>query len=57
MTSSDIDLERERIDCVFGFGGGELHLPNNRYPDDWDGPEGSPSSTMAPPTMRPTCVA
>jgi hypothetical protein len=31
------DLERERIACVFGLGGGELHVADARFPDDWDG--------------------
>lgn len=25
MSTEDLDLERERIACVFGLGGGELH--------------------------------
>lgn len=35
-------VERERIACVFGLGGGELHEADDRFPDPegWDGPEG-----------------
>lgn len=33
-----LDIERERIACVFGLGGGELHIPDERFPDEWDGP-------------------
>lgn len=33
----DGDLERERIACVFGLGGGELHQADDRWPDEWDG--------------------
>ena len=42
MASQDIDLERERVACVFGLGGGELHVADERFPDSegWDGPSG-----------------
>ncbi len=42
MGTSEHDLERERIACVFGLGGGELHETDDRFPDSegWDGPEG-----------------
>ena len=33
----DIDIERERIKCVFGLGGGELFQPNDDFLDEWDG--------------------
>lgn len=33
----DICLDRERIECGFGLGGGELHQADERWPDDWDG--------------------
>ena len=36
----DIDLDRERVACVFGLGGGELHEPHADFPDEWDGPDG-----------------
>jgi hypothetical protein len=32
----DINLDRERIACVFGLGGGELHEPHPDFPDEWD---------------------
>ena len=32
-----IDLERERVACIFLLGGGELHVPDERFPDEWDG--------------------
>ena len=37
MASKDIDLERERVACAFGLGGGELHVADERFPDEWDG--------------------
>lgn len=37
MTDTTIDLERERIACVFGLGGGELHEAHAEFPDEWDG--------------------
>ncbi len=37
---TDIDLERERIACVFALGGGELHVAHPDFPDEWDGPDG-----------------
>ena len=37
---TDIDLDRERIACVFGLGGGELHVPHPEFRDEWDGPKG-----------------
>lgn len=37
MASQDIDQERARVECVFSLGGGELHVPDARFPDDWDG--------------------
>lgn len=40
MGTPEHDLERERIACVFGLGGGELHEADDRFPDEWDGPEG-----------------
>lgn len=40
MMAIEIDIERERIQCVFGLGGGELHEPHADFPDEWDGPEG-----------------
>ena len=42
MASQDIDLERERVACVFGLGGGEMHVADDRFPDSegWDGPSG-----------------
>lgn len=36
----DIDLDKERVACVFGLGGGELHEADERFPDEWDGPDG-----------------
>ena len=36
----DLDLDRERIACVFGLGGCELHEADGRLPDEWDGPGG-----------------
>lgn len=33
----DIDLEREKVACLFGLGGGELHVADVRVPDEWDG--------------------
>ena len=33
----DIDIERERIQCAFGLGGGELHEAHADFPDEWDG--------------------
>lgn len=33
----DDNLERDRIACVFGLGGGELHQADDRFPDEWDG--------------------
>ena len=33
----DIDIEREQVACVFGLGGGELHVADDRFPDEWDG--------------------
>lgn len=38
----DLYLERERIACVFGLCGGELHVADERIPDPegWDGPGG-----------------
>lgn len=40
--SPETDLERERIECVFGLGGGELHVahPDFRDSEGWDGPDG-----------------
>ncbi len=32
-----IDLDRERVACVFGLGGGELHEPHPDFRDEWDG--------------------
>jgi hypothetical protein len=32
-----IDLDRERVACVFGLGGGELHQAHPDFPDEWDG--------------------
>ena len=40
MPRKDIDIERERVACVFGLGGGELHVADERFPDAWDGSEG-----------------
>jgi hypothetical protein len=40
MPRTKIDLERERIACVFGLGGGELHVAHPDFPDEWDGPDG-----------------
>ena len=42
MGITDIDLEREQIQCVFGLGGGELHVADERFPDEagWDSPDG-----------------
>ncbi len=42
MGTPEHDLERERIACVFGLGGSELHEADDRFPDSegWDGPEG-----------------
>ena len=40
MPLKDIDIERERVACVFGLGGGELHVADDRFPDEWDGPGG-----------------
>ena len=42
MGTTGIDIECERIQCVFGLGGGELHVADERFPDSegWDGPEG-----------------
>ena len=39
MTTDDIDIDRERIACVFGLGGGELHEPHPEFPDPagWEG--------------------
>ena len=37
MSKPTIDLERERVACVFGLGGGELHEPHPDFPDEWDG--------------------
>ena len=34
------DLDRERIACVFGLGGGELHVADERFTDEWDGANG-----------------
>lgn len=33
----DMNLDRERIACVFGLGGGELHEPHPEFSDEWDG--------------------
>lgn len=33
----NLDIERAQIACVFGLGGGELHEPDERFPDEWDG--------------------
>jgi len=33
----DIDIDRERIACVFMLDGGELHEADERFPDEWDG--------------------
>lgn len=40
--TNEIDLDRERIECVFGLGGGELHEPHPDFRDSegWDGPDG-----------------
>ena len=35
--ATEIDIERERIQCVFGLGGGELHEAHADFPDEWDG--------------------
>lgn len=37
MTATTIDLDRERMACIFALGGGELHEPNPKFPDEWDG--------------------
>ena len=37
MDSNEVDLERARVACVFCLGGGELHQPDERFPDEWDG--------------------
>ena len=39
---NDSDLDRQRIECVFGLGGGELHAAHPDFPGDagWDGPDG-----------------
>lgn len=39
---NEIELERERVACVFGLGGGELNTPHPDFPDSegWDGPDG-----------------
>jgi hypothetical protein len=29
-------LETERVKCVFGLGGGELHVPHPDFPDEWE---------------------
>lgn len=31
------EVERIQVECVFGLGGGELHIPHPRFPDEWDG--------------------
>ena len=35
----EIDFDRERVACVFGLGGGELHEPHRDFADaeQWDG--------------------
>ena len=35
---STIDIDRERVACVFGLGGGELRVPHPEFPDaeGWD---------------------
>lgn len=38
--TAEIDLGRERVAAVFGLDGGELHGPDPRFPDEWDGPNG-----------------
>lgn len=37
MPYKDADPERARVACVFGLGGGELHVADERFPDEWDG--------------------
>jgi hypothetical protein len=37
---TELELERERVVCVFGLGGGELHQPHPDFRDEWDGPDG-----------------
>jgi len=36
-TEAEHDLEQERVACVFGLGGGELHEPHPDFADEWDG--------------------
>lgn len=31
------DLDRARVEVVFGLGGGELHVVDPAWPDEWDG--------------------
>jgi hypothetical protein len=31
----NLAIERKQIACVFGLGGGELHEPDERFPDEW----------------------
>jgi len=31
------ELEQERLKCVFCLGGGELHEPSEKFPDEFDG--------------------
>jgi hypothetical protein len=40
MPSDDPQFRRPQIEIVFSLGGGELHVPHDRFPDEWDGPEG-----------------
>ena len=37
MTMTEEQIERAQIEMVFGLGGGELHEPDSRFPDEWDG--------------------
>jgi len=34
---TEAQLERQQIECVFCLGGGELHEPDAKFPDEWDG--------------------
>ena len=29
-------IERQRLECIFTLGGGELHTPHADFPDPWD---------------------
>jgi hypothetical protein len=37
MPSDDPQIHRSQVECVFGLGGGELHVTHGRFPDPWDG--------------------